>query len=582
MRYRLRILKLVSMALTSAFFILPTSATANVIGTTKTFFVNESFDLSGRSTLGATLRYASNRGNFYTDDFSWSKLTASQQATLLQNMQNLGTLFDSHMYPVEVGFWGSEPNPGIDGDVKITILFQALDVGNGGYFDTIHNLPRTTGRNSNEREMIFLSLDALGGDFISIFLAHEFQHLISSNQKELLRRISDEIWLNEVRSEYTATVLHQNSPYVGSSIARRVTTFLNNPSDSLTEWANITTDYGIAAVFAEYLAGRFGPRILVDSLQSSFSGIESINNFLARNNFSDRFTDIFMDWMIASYVNDPQSIQYGYSKSELQSIHVRADATPVISNVPVMLNFSLKDWQPVWVDYSVGSAAAIKLELGGDLVKAPAGTAVIYFSDGTYEVARINGNKTYYILSGAARGIDTKIVQRIVFAGTFTQKQSNSSGQNLPGQFLLQTSLISETELAAVKNTLSPSVSFLPSQQSTSDGVLIKRNNAEPETYVIRGKYKRYLRPDIINLYGHLDVTKTIPLDGPLFESYVTANYVRYVNDKKVYAIWPDGTKHWLNISAEQFTNSGRDWNSIFIINEAELNAYTTGADITR
>ena len=100
--------------------------------------------------------------------------------------------------------------------------------------------------------------------------------------------------------------------------------------------------------------------------------------------------------------------------------------------------------------------------------------------------------------------------------------------------------------------------------------------------YVVEGKYKRYLRPEIIKLYGHLDSSKAIELDDKPFNSYITANYVRSVNDKKVYAVWPDGTKHWLNMSGDYFTQSGRDWGAIFIINESEFAVYKTGTDITR
>ena len=113
------------------------------------------------------------------------------------------------------------------------------------------------------------------------------------------------------------------------------------------------------------------------------------------------------------------------------------------------------------------------------------------------------------------------------------------------------------------------------------DGALIKRPG-ESEIYVVEGKYKRYLRPEIIKLYGHLDASKAIELDNEKFNSYTTANYVRYIDDKKVYAVWPDGTKHWLNITAQQWDDSGRDWGAIFIINDLEFNTYKIGPDIIR
>lgn len=46
--------------------------------------------------------------------------------------------------------------------------------------------------------------------------------------------------------------------------------------------------------------------------------------------------------------------------------------------------------------------------------------------------------------------------------------------------------------------------------------------------------------------------------------------------------LWPDGTKHWLNISAAQWDASGRDWGAIFIINDREAAFYAAGADIVR
>ena len=135
-----------------------------------------------------------------------------------------------------------------------------------------------------------------------------------------------------------------------------------------------------------------------------------------------------------------------------------------------------------------------------------------------------------------------------------------------------------------LQKTVPVKISFVDNKlaQKPPNGSLIKRRGGEKEMYVVEGIYKRYLRPEIIKLYGHLDVNNVIELDDAVFSSYTTANYIRPVNDKKVYAVWPDGTKHWLNISGEYFTQSGRDWGAIFIVNELESNSYKTGADIIR
>ena len=83
-------------------------------------------------------------------------------------------------------------------------------------------------------------------------------------------------------------------------------------------------------------------------------------------------------------------------------------------------------------------------------------------------------------------------------------------------------------------------------------------------------------------MYGHLDPAKAISVTPEAFDSYKTSNYIKNVNDKKVYASWPDNTKHWLNMTGEYFSSSGRDWGAVFVINDLELNYYRTGADITR
>lgn len=88
--------------------------------------------------------------------------------------------------------------------------------------------------------------------------------------------------------------------------------------------------------------------------------------------------------------------------------------------------------------------------------------------------------------------------------------------------------------------------------------------------------------PGVISLYGHLNVANAIEIELEVFNSYTTSNYIKYLNDEKVYAVWPEGSKHWLNITPQQWDASGRDWGAIFTINDLEVNYYKTGEDIIR
>jgi len=554
------------------------AVSANTLNQRNNFFVNSKFDISEREKLDATLRHVSSRAYFYIEDSYWNRLDAYQQNTLLSNIAVLANEFDKNIYPKEVGLWGSEPNPGIDGDPKVTILLEELLEGYGGYFDTANGYSRQQNQDSNQREMIIVSSAIVMSslNFAKSFLAHEFQHLISLNQKELLRNITDDIWLNESRSEYSISAAGYNSIYAGSSLEKRVEEFSGNPSDSLTEWPNKPLDYGIVSLFAEYLVEQYGAGILADTLKSSANGIFSINSYLAAKGYYETFDQIFMNWMGAVYLNDiSQDNRLGYRNVNLRLFRISPQQRVFISRgLSEYLSVqNIKDWQPVWLEYDLSSfssemGVSFKIDLFGERTERFA-VGYLAFYDlpsgeaGSAQIGRIDfaeGGGTAYILNS------DKKLRKVTILATKSTKNSNFSA-------------------AEPARPLSIQISTIPTDQAVSrtikEGSLIKRPR-EKEVYVVWGKYKRYLVPGVIALYGHLDPSKAIEVKPEIFDSYQTSNYVKYANDEKVYAIWPDGTRHWLNITPRQWDESYRDWNAIFTINDLELNYYKSGPDITR
>lgn len=580
---RLRTLIVLAAAVCTAAFALP--ASADTFGQREFFFVNHRYDITARTSLSATLRQISVHGYFYVEDDYWNKLTVSQQTALTADFQTLASDFDS-IYNKETAAFGEPSMPGIDNDPRVTILLENLAQGNGGYFDTVNLFPRSQAHNSNEREMLAVSIAVVGTDLARDFIAHEFQHLISFHQKEQLRDVSEDVWLNEVRSEYAVTVAGYNEPFSGSNLENRTRSFLRTPSDSLTEWPNTATDYGIAAVFGDYIAGRFGPGVLTETLRSELTGIDSLNGWLKLKAIGETFTTAFRDWMLASYINDTsKDRRLGYVDPDMRILRVSPQYRLTLSpGTESAVSTLIKNWQPVWYEFGVAvttsPAKVFRLEASG-----PAGQNFIlpyavFYDDGSYDVFEagpVNGIRRFYVVNPLPAGRGTKSVIKILLAATNATRPPGGIEEN--HTLSLKAAFANEEETLAAL-AAAPAAGLQPG--ALSDGALIKRNNSEPEMYVIEGKYKRYLRPEVIKLYGHLDPTKVILLDDAQFNSYVTANYVRNVNDEKVYAVWPDGTKHWLNMTGEYFTSSGRDWGAIFIINDLELNFYKTGADITR
>ncbi len=539
-------------ALISAFFVFSFNASADTVGQNQTFIVSTKYDQFGRTALDATLRSTSSHAYFYVDDRYWNSLNLNDRSSLTDNISTLGQEFDRNIYPTETQFWGSEPNPGIDRDPKITVLLEYLISGNGGYFNTANVFSKKVAPDSNERKMVFINVEAINGNFAKIFLGHEFQHLISTNQKELKNQIQEDVWLNELRSEYTASVLGYNNPFNGSNLNRRLDTFSQAPSDSLTEWPNVSTDYGQVALFAEYLAEQYGQSILSETLQSPYVGIESINQYLQKHGYAARFSNIYENWTIANYLNDNSvDRRYGYQRQELKNIHISpAQQTFVLYPSGFSSSYNLKPWQGQWYQYNFSglpSDKAVKIDFN---------------SDSTFRIAYVDNLGRAGVLNNPGYITNPGGLRSVVLMPINESKTTGFSSEETPRAISFGINYVDNA-----------------SAQPIADGALIKRPG-ESEMYVVEGKYKRYLRPEIIKLYGQLDPSKVTELDDKAFNSYNTANYVRYVGDKKVYAVWPDGTKHWLNMTGDYFTQSGRDWNAIFVVNESEFNSYKKGADI--
>jgi hypothetical protein len=84
-----------------------------------------------------------------------------------------------------------------------------------------------------------------------------------------------------------------------------------------------------------------------------------------------------------------------------------------------------------------------------------------------------------------------------------------------------------------------------------------------------------------LKLYG-FENRPVREVSDAVFLRYSTSNYIREDGQKKVYALWPDGTKHWMNITSAQWDATGRDWGAIFTINGSEVAWYASGPDVLK
>ena len=276
------------------------------LGSQEVFNIESSYDFLQRTTLTATLVRNSPTAYWYIDTKFWQELSAAEQAEINQSLNKLTEEFETTIYPNLTRTFGSEWSPGIDKDTRITILMHQMTKGTGGYGDTADEYPRAQLPESNEREMVYLNVQYINTDYAKSFLAHEFVHLITFNQKNKKYGVTDEIWLNEARAEYAPTLLGYDDVYEGSNLQRRVRDFLNNPSDSLTEWRETPADYGVVNLFSQYLVDHYGVQVLSDSLNRKEVGIQSINLVLSQRGFQENFVQIFNKWTVTLLINNCQ------------------------------------------------------------------------------------------------------------------------------------------------------------------------------------------------------------------------------------------------------------------------------------
>jgi hypothetical protein len=111
------------------------------------------------------------------------------------------------------------------------------------------------------------------------------------------------------------------------------------------------------------------------------------------------------------------------------------------------------------------------------------------------------------------------------------------------------------------------------------NGSIVRVEN-DYKIYVKKGNYLRHI-PDssIFSFYYHLKWNNIITITREQFNQYQISTLIRELNDYKVYQV-QNNTKHYLNLTSQQFTDSGRFWEMVYIVNKRERDYYEMGEDV--
>lgn len=220
--------------------------------------------------------------------------------------------FERDIWPNVIEQLGNVANPGVDNDPRIVIFHGELRPGVAGYFSGVDEYPIEVQADSNQRTSIYIAVNAvtLGGTGYLSTIAHELQHAV-----HWAGDAGEESWVNEGISEVASGLagFQPTSPNA----------FLSRPNTSLVQWEpeifQASPNYGAAALFIEYVAAHYGG---IETLRAIINhpadGIPSIDAVLAEMGFSETAIDVFIDWTVANYVDDPSGI-YSYPDRQLRN-----------------------------------------------------------------------------------------------------------------------------------------------------------------------------------------------------------------------------------------------------------------------
>lgn len=304
--------------------------------------------------IDASLEYITDHAYFWVEDGVEFDMTEAK---------DLVDEFEKKMYPTNREFFGSEANPGIDGDPHIYIVYgRGIGSSVAGYFsspDAYHPLAHEY---SNAHEMFVFNADnsPLSDMYTYGVLAHEFQHMI-----HFVKDRNEESWLNEGFSEVAVLL---NDYYRGGAD----TLYINEPDMQLNDWGpNPGTNgphYGASFLFFSYFLDRFGEDATKSLVQDQQNGFESIDNVLNTIKATDPLTnapiladDVFMDWTVTNYLlnSDVGDGRYDYQTYKYAT---NVENVNLLNECPTEINGTVHQYGADYITIKCGGEYTLRFE----------------------------------------------------------------------------------------------------------------------------------------------------------------------------------------------------------------------------
>ena len=332
------------------------AAVPPVVGSVRTFDVCATTTCDSFVQSTATAKVVGQRVAIYLDDAAPAGFTQS-------DLDEVGALFDAHLYDIDTTAFGREPD--LDNNsVVIVLLSQHVNDLSAdcnttgsiilGFFFGLDLLP--TEDHSNDGEIFYGAVprqdmpncDSYTKNIVTrslpgVFI-HEFQHMISFNQHVLVRGGNvEETWLNEGLSHYAEELGGREVPdqfcpafnqcedqFLGDNISNAYGylddpefTFLVAPSGS----GGTLQERGAAWLFVRWLGDHFAasqplaPELTRKLLLTSLTGAANVEAATGVD-----FPTLVSQWQMANYVTNlpgftPSSDRLRYTSFDLRGLY---------------------------------------------------------------------------------------------------------------------------------------------------------------------------------------------------------------------------------------------------------------------
>ena len=268
----------------------------------------------GFDQIRAEVRAISEQAILYVDLEALASLPTEE-------VERFGAIFDDPIYSVEVEAFGGTSD--VDENGKVIILFtpkvnRLSTPGSGefvgGFFFGLDLF--TEAENSNASEIFYVMVPDPSGQYgnvqslqlvrnsVPAILAHEFQHMITHNERIIERNgeRADALWLSEALAQMGEDLVGEELARRGSPEAddyrqgnyRRANRFLADPADVsliVSAGQGSLAERGAGWMFVRYLRDQAGSDAVLAALtQTTRLGIDNVE-FVTGSNWDELFSD---------------------------------------------------------------------------------------------------------------------------------------------------------------------------------------------------------------------------------------------------------------------------------------------------